>query len=531
MSSGRSLAGTVVAGKYRLLQEIGAGGMATVYKARHVGLDKLLALKVLRLNLADQEELVERFQREWRVASRLTSRHTVTVFDNGRAGSVIYIAMEYLRGVDLATFVREHGSLPVDQACTIASQVCLSLEEAHEAGIVHRDIKPENIFLCDVPGGETFAKVLDFGIAKLTCQGPADPATTVGAFLGTPYYMPPEQIRGGEVDGRADIYGLGATLYRVVTGHYPFTGDSAVSIVSKHLYEAPMPPSKVLAELPPELDRIILKAMEKRPERRYADALSMRRDLEEAQEGWRSAVTATLQDGAILRPAPQFTVEPEVRTVSEGVPPDPPWTADLHEHARVPAALHLTWDTRGEEIVTEERLSRSQWERFERRLKAGRRLFRLLPMVLLGLGAAFFYWAVVEGNWFASDVELEPNDDLARATRIFEGLEISGVLAWGGRGAPDRDCYRLHLGRRGQAEMEAWVEPVDGLNLVLEVYDQAGRLVMKQDTGGEGEGERVSAMRVVGKVVYLAVRPYWVMGGAPEEPASAPYRLAARLGQ
>jgi serine/threonine-protein kinase len=275
------LIGFVVGGRYRILERLGRGGMGMVYKVQHVRLSKMLALKLLAGELAREPDVVRRFRREADLASRLSHPNTVHVFDYGVSDGLTWLVMELVLGVDLSRLIKLEGPLPWPRAIKIVTQVCSSLAEAHHLGIVHRDVKPGNIMVTRSREGEDIAKVLDFGLAKLR-EGPEqNEVTTRGTVLGTPHYMAPEQILGKPIDGRADIYALGAVLYRLVTRQPVFTGSAIQVIFDGHLHQRPIPPEQRAPEqhIPLALSRIILKALEKSPGKRQARVEDLREEL------------------------------------------------------------------------------------------------------------------------------------------------------------------------------------------------------------------------------------------------------------
>src|SRR5262245_30625239 len=217
-------AGEIIARKYRIERVLGAGGMGVVVVARHIHLDGLVAIKLLRAEVGKDEKVVERFMREARMAAKIKSEHVarvsdVDILDSGEP----YIVMEYLRGRDLASFAAASGPLDVEEAVDYVLQACDAIAEAHARGIVHRDLKPANLFLSQRPNGSLCVKVLDFGISKLSEQARVQQdVTSTSTVLGSPMYMSPEQMRSSrEVDGRTDIWSLGVTLYQLVTGELP----------------------------------------------------------------------------------------------------------------------------------------------------------------------------------------------------------------------------------------------------------------------------------------------------------------------
>ncbi|HLE78397.1 MAG TPA: protein kinase [bacterium] len=291
--------GKVIAQQYEILQRIGDGGMASVFTARRLADGQIIALKILREQYAADAEFVERFEREARAVSALAHPHMVRLIDSGRDGSVHFIAMEYIPGVNLKQLIRRHGPVPVADAVAIAAQVCEVLGYAHAHGVIHRDIKPQNILLTDDGG----VKVTDFGIARATS---AATITQTGTVLGSVQYLSPEQASGAEVGTAADIYGLGVVLYEMVTGRLPFDGDSAVAIAIKHIHEEPVPPQQLAPSVPDRVNGIILKALAKSPQGRYASAEEMREDLTGANDRWRLPAAAQIEDTPatmVLRPA------------------------------------------------------------------------------------------------------------------------------------------------------------------------------------------------------------------------------------
>lgn len=264
--------GMVVAGRYEILDRISEGGMATVFRARRLADDQVVALKVLREQFASDVEFVERFQREARAVRELSHPHMVRVYDSGRDGAVHFIAMEYVEGENLKEDIRRHGRLAPDRAVEIAAQVLDALEYAHAHGIVHRDIKPQNILLTRDGG----VKVTDFGIARAMSSATI---TQTGTVLGSVQYLSPEQARGAPVERATDLYSLGVVLYEMVTGRLPFGGDSPIAIALAHVNQAPPAPRTAVPTLPERLEGIILVALAKSPARRYGSAGEMRADL------------------------------------------------------------------------------------------------------------------------------------------------------------------------------------------------------------------------------------------------------------
>jgi beta-lactam-binding protein with PASTA domain/tRNA A-37 threonylcarbamoyl transferase component Bud32 len=268
------------AGRYTVEGPIARGGMADVFLARDQVLDRAVAVKVLFPEFARDPSFVERFRREAQSAAALNHPNIVGVYDWGQEHGTYFIVMEYIEGRSLRDILRAQGTIPAVQAAGIASEIADALAFAHDHGVVHRDIKPGNVLI--TPEGQV--KVTDFGIAA----NPTDTAqglTQTGAVMGTATYFSPEQAQGFAVDGRTDVYALGVVLYEMVTGAPPFQAESPVAVAMKHVREAPIPPSQRVADIPPDLERIILAAMAKDMITRYQSAGAMRDDLVRFERG------------------------------------------------------------------------------------------------------------------------------------------------------------------------------------------------------------------------------------------------------
>src|SRR5947209_5578529 len=279
------LIGQVLAGKYRIDEKIDEGGMGCVYRATHVLMEKVIAVKVLHPALAADDKIVARFTREAKAASRISHPHAISVTDFGESeNGVVYLVMEYLRGRALKDIVRDGGPMPLSRVVEIVRQVAGALDAAHAEGVVHRDLKSDNIMLEEATGGGDWAKVLDFGIAKIQQDvDTTDPGLTApNLIIGTPQYMSPEQCsQASDIDARSDIYSFGIILFEMLAGHVPFAGDSPTATMMKHLQE---PPPSVLDErkdLPAGVGLVVARALAKRPRDRFqkagelADALAV----------------------------------------------------------------------------------------------------------------------------------------------------------------------------------------------------------------------------------------------------------------
>ena len=269
------LAGKEIAGRYRILTKIGEGGMGAVYRGEQISLRRVVAVKLLRAELSANLTLLRRFSAEAEAVAKLSHPNTVNVYDFGQdTDGALFIAMEYIDGRSLRDVVAKEGPLPPARALSIAGQVAASLADAHARNIVHRDLKPDNVMLQERGRQRDVVRVLDFGIAKLRDDSRAtqQAMTQAGDMLGTPQYMAPEQIKGDAVDGRCDVYALGCMIYEMVTGRLPFEAPTIMAMLSKHLIEAPVPPSQRRPDLglPAVLDQLVMAAMAKDPAQRPA---------------------------------------------------------------------------------------------------------------------------------------------------------------------------------------------------------------------------------------------------------------------
>jgi serine/threonine protein kinase len=280
-----ALLGTLVDGRYRIDAQIGEGGMGVVYKAKHVALNKTLALKILRGDMAKDPEAVQRFMQEAQAATSIGHENIVDISDFGTLpDGAAYFVMEFLDGHSLAALIKRGGSIPTRDALQILRQIASALGAAHLRGIVHRDLKPDNVFVLSRGELENFVKVLDFGIAKVSTS--KNKLTQTGMVFGTPHYMSPEQAAGQGVDARTDVYALGVIMYEMFTGHVPFDADTFMGVLTKHMFEKPAPmfggeSSRQLGAL----EEITLRALEKKPENRYESMAALVVDLERVMGG------------------------------------------------------------------------------------------------------------------------------------------------------------------------------------------------------------------------------------------------------
>ena len=483
--------GTIVDGRFRVLEVIGRGGMGVVYKVEHVRMGKIAAMKVLHRDLADDPDVIGRFEREAAAVSRLHHPNAVQVFDFGAAQGALYLIMEYVRGQDLGTIVERDGPLPFARAAPLLTQILGALTEAHELGIVHRDLKPDNVLVTRTTGGRDFAKVLDFGLAKLRHVGGAPDVSDHTQIVGTPYFMAPEQIRGDDVDARADVYAMGALTYRLLTGHFVFTASTAVGVLTKHLTAEPEPPSvrAPALRLPPELDALVLRALAKDPAVRFASAAAMAAAIDELYGelvGDRASLAAQRAQPGTSAPRPRAATEDD-------------------------------------EPMSDLRLRRADLDAYERSLRRGRWLALAAAVaIVVAIGAAAAWWLVARSQ-APVRAEREPNDSAEQANLIAIDTEVTGHL---GRrrspSEPDVDAYRLARPAAGAITIALGAVP--NIDVTLTLRDRTGRVLASVDEQGLGGDERLFA-RAIDDAVTIEVGQA-MTGPLPVENVSDRYRLA-----
>jgi serine/threonine-protein kinase len=329
------LVGQTLADKYRVEELINQGGMGAVYRGTHILMDKTVAIKVLHPALAADEKIVARFSREARAASRISHPHALNVTDFGESSNgVVFLVMEYLNGKTLKEVIANDNPLPLPRVVEIMRQVTGALEAAHHEGVVHRDLKSDNIMLMDAGNGADWAKVLDFGIAKIQEPMGQDPAlTSPNLIIGTPQYMSPEQCsQASEIDARTDIYSLGIILYEMLSGHVPFTGESPTAIMMKHLQDAPPSILEERKDLPAAVGRVLARALAKRPEDRFQNVTELGDAL--AQSALNEPIAATTNAEAAR---PERSTNRIVVPTGQNTPPRTT-TNDEHDEATVVSA-------------------------------------------------------------------------------------------------------------------------------------------------------------------------------------------------
>jgi len=278
------LVGHTLDEKYRLEERLGIGGMGTVYRARHLLIDRPVAVKVLNQRFVEDEAARTRFRREARAAGRLQHTNAVTVTDFGESqDGYVYLVMELLEGRTLRDVLAKEAPLDAARSVSLMMQISAAVAAAHEAGIIHRDLKPANIFIVQRAEVPALVKVLDFGIAKLAAESFEEDEpmtlTQIGAMIGTPRYMSPEQCDGAKLTPAADVYSLGVILYEMLAGTVPFSGSTPLAIAMKHKSETPRSPRDFVSSIPPALEQLVLHTLEKRPQDRPANAAEFRMEL------------------------------------------------------------------------------------------------------------------------------------------------------------------------------------------------------------------------------------------------------------
>ena len=483
--SNQAWLGKVVDGRYRVLEVIGRGGMGVVYRVEHLRMGKVAAMKVLHRDLADDSDVVHRFEREAAAVSRLHHPHTVQVFDFGTAGGALYLIMEYVRGQDLGRIVDRDGPMPWARAAPLLAQICGALQEAHEYGIVHRDLKPENVLITRSTAGRDYAKVLDFGLAKLDQRNAPKRETERSQIVGTPYFMSPEQIRGEEVDLRSDIYSFGALMFQVLTGQHLYNGTTAVGVLTKHLTADPDDPSMRAPKMgiPPAVDHLCRKALARDPEKRWQSAQALGEAIEEVYQ----------------------------ETVSD--------TTGPKQVSKKLGGGTLVFD-RHEDLGSDVRLRRSDIDAYEASIKR-RRVFVWLVMLLLTLGAAAAaVWYVLRPPGVLAE-ESEPNNDAAHANPVASTVRgFLGKRIDGNEG--DRDFYRF--AGNGRRVVTVTVSPIPNIDINVVIDDTTGHSTTI-DEGGVGEGEALHRRVIDGALIVSVSQTRIKDSKLPTENVSDQYEL------
>jgi tRNA A-37 threonylcarbamoyl transferase component Bud32 len=482
------LLGEILDNRYKILESIGQGGMGKVYLVEHQQMSKKMAMKLLHRELANNRDVARRFRREALAISRLTSPHTVQVFDFGQGAFGMYLVMELLRGEDLGKIIHREEKISLLRTIDFLSQAATALEEAHAQGIVHRDLKPENLFITHAHNGNEHLKILDFGLAKL--QSSANEETGHGRLLGTPYYMSPEQIRGGDVDARADIYAIGALFHKMLTGEPPYKSETPLGVLSRHVSD-PIP--KLRDKLPgihSGAQRLLDTLLAKDPNKRPKDVREVKRMLQ--------ALASESETPSAPEPEPEESPAPALPLVESGL------------------------------------ATRADWEDFAFRQQRRKRLSTFFPFLLIGAaaGVAYYYRDKIFPPPDNGLEEKEPNNDYRNATLITPGKPIKGFL--GKRldeQSPDRDLYKINFEKAGPHQLDIDCSGISNINLRLDtaiIVDGEAKLMEPfGDSFGKGGAESLS-INLVASSAYIVVRQI-KYGDTVIENVSDPYELNVKV--
>lgn len=493
------LIGKLIADRYVIKKRIGRGAMGVVYEVEHSAIGKHLAMKVLSSDIALCRDAGARFEREALAASRLQSPNTVQVCDYGVSEGIVYLVMELVQGEPLSHVLRREGPMAPRRLAKIAIQICSSLAEAHEKGVVHRDIKPDNVMLIKAADGSDIVKVLDFGLAKLRELDGSSQVTSHGMVLGTPHYMAPEQIRGEAVDGLTDVYSVGALMYVALTGHHPFDGKPTDVLVS-HLSAAPQPPMKRFPELNIDagMNAIVMQSLRKDPKARPKGAAGLQSLLVEELRGAGSSSVERLLDPQCL---------------SRIAAPTPPPRASQPQLASTKV------------VATSVPIEVDVYERGLRRKGQGWKLGLGVVGVAAGLATTLAMTRVpaFEG------VEAEPNNVPAAANELPFGAEVEGNL---GRridaDTPDRDFYLVDVPSMGGtiASVGIRLTGLPNVGVCVAIYEQ-GIAAPKERwcSGGPGRDVSSPSLEVEPGRYLLEVSQERPTGSKVQENVSDPYRL------
>jgi len=381
--------GRMLDNRYEILEKIGSGGMAVVYKARCHRLNRLVAVKILKEELAGDAEFRRRFRSESQAVAMLSHPNIVAVYDVSHSDDIEYIVMELIEGITLKQYISRKGVLNWKEALHFSTQVCKALSHAHSRGIIHRDIKPHNIMICK----DGSVKVADFGIARLQ----STQSTLTQEALGSVHYISPEQAKGGQVDARSDLYSLGVVMYEMLTGHLPFEGDSAVSVAIQHISAIPLMPRDINPDIPVGLEAITMRAMEPDLNLRYSSADEMLHDLEEFRKN----------------PAIVFNYSEILSSRSSNAEP----TRAVPANAIARAEHNLPKPVR----TPREPLSKEEYAKSNRRASRTAGLIGILAIVVFLVFVFVFMW-----NYFLRDM-LFPQDETVTIPR-FIGQAYSDII-------------------------------------------------------------------------------------------------------
>ena len=515
---GDPLVGLVVAERYRINERIGRGGMGIVYRVEHTRIGKQLAMKLLAGELSTNKDVVRRFKNEALTVSKLSSPHTVQVFDYGVWNHLTYLVMELVEGENLAAPLRRLGPMPFARLGRLMVQVCSSLSEAHQKGIVHRDIKPENIMIITDPRGVEIAKVLDFGLAKLREGTELNEVTSQGAVVGTPYYISPEQIYGEDVDGRTDIYSLGAVMFRALTGTYPFHAKTPMGVFTKHLTEDPPSANERAPDLdiPKNVSDFIQRCMAK-------DASDRLQTIEELREELLSELAAL----------PLSSSDRLLIDDSGSGSTSSPDAAELRKKRRRRAVMAVPT----EDLLKSQLATRKEFEAYERKLRRTRYgawgLLALFGLAGAGGVGAYVYRAHAVGF---TGRESEPNDSAAEANTLPFGQTIDGQI---GRrrdaSSGDRDFYHLQI-PNSVAAIALDLTALPNIPICATIFRVGFQQPLAQFCSGEPSQDLVVAALTVDPGAYLVTvaqdpASLGTNGGFIFENVSDSYHLTVKAAQ
>lgn len=496
---GGAYIGKLIDDRYFVKSLIGRGGMGAVYHVEQVHLRKEMAIKLLHENLIARKQLISRFTREARAISRLSSPHTVMVYDFGRWGELFYLVMELMHGEPLDGVLTREGPISAERATRFLVQMCDSLQEAHDHGIVHRDLKPENIMvLADGPHPD-FIKILDFGLAKV--EDVDDPYTIHSQkdIFGTPFYMSPEQIRAADVDGRSDIYAVGALTFKMLTGKQVFGEQRTTFDVLKAHLMNPAPAMRDVVDatvvIPQALEDIVAKCLAKHPEQRFQDMAELNAALIEARKGNFT--------GTVISDEERREID---RQRADGA------GADVILPKRM-----VSQETRA--LLEDD----GALGRHVRRGRAAKGLqFAAAVIVLLG-GIALATWALSSGG---IGQESEPNDMPDQANLLdAKGVATGAIGERRSNTAGDRDCFSVGKYKAGD-DLEIRVTGVPTMDLVLSVYDADGVELAKSSHRGYGDGELLSHLSSERKPAVVCIAEQVEPGKVAGESLSDIYKLS-----
>jgi serine/threonine-protein kinase len=405
-------------GRYKVESRIAKGGMATVYRALDVRLDRLVAIKVMHQLFADDDEFVARFIREAKSAARLSHPNVVAVFDQGDDNGHVFLAMEYVPGATLRDLLRERHRLSPQEALSILAPVLSALSAAHAAGLVHRDVKPENVLLSD----DGRVKVADFGLARAVAGRTATSATTL---IGTVAYLAPEQVTRGVADPRSDVYAAGIMLFEMLTGHPPYDGETPISVAYKHANETVPPPSSEVADLPPAVDTLVTHATVRDPDRRPADAAAFLAEVARVRRGL-PALEADAGSATTVTPRGHQTLVVELPPSAAGAPPRAGAAADVADEGA---------------------------PRPRRRRRRGLIALLLVLLLAAGAGGAGWWFGVGQYTTMPSFMQMSVANAQAKASGAHVKLVVSPDEQWSSTVAPgdiiDQSVQPNHQVKRG----------------------------------------------------------------------------------